>query len=165
MDSTPEPGVFQLRGLLLLGLLLEVGEDGFRGLSVGEGGGVDADGGGPGVKRLPLGVEFFQGTAGIGGLQERAVAVFDPLVKLLGAGVEPNHGADLREKFTIFFGNDDAAAGGHDQADASDQALQHFGFKRTEMFFALLLENDGDGLSRLPGHKGVGIDEGEAGEG
>lgn len=165
VDLTRGPGVFQLRGLLLLGLLLEVGEDGFGGLAVGEGGGVDADGSGPGVERFPLGVEFFQGAARVGGLQERAIAVFDPLVKMLGAGIEPDHGADLREEFTVLSRSDDPAASGHDQADASDKALQDFGFEGAEMFFAVLFENDGDGLSRFAGHKGVGIDEGEAGEG
>ena len=160
-----EPFLFQPRELLLLGLLLEVGEDGFGRLAMGEGGGVDADGSGPGVERFPLGVEFFQGAARVGGLQERAIAVFDPLVKMLGAGIEPDHGADLREEFAVLSRNDDPAASGHDQADASDEALQDFGFEGAEMFFAVLFENDGDGLSRFAGHKGVGIDEGEAGEG
>ena len=160
-----EPFLFQPRELLLLGLLLEVGEDGFGRLAMGEGGGVDADGSGPGVEGFSLGVEFFQGAARVGGLQERAIAVFDPLVKMLGVGIEPDHGADLREEFAVLSRGDDPAASGHNQADASDQALQDFGFEGAEMFFALLFENAGDGLSRFPGHEGVGIDEGKAGEG
>lgn len=159
------PFQFQLRELLLLGLLLEVGEDGFSGLAMGEGGRVDADGSGPGVEGFPFGVEFFQGATRVGGLQERTVAVFDPLVKMIGAGIEPDHGADLREEFAVLSRSDDPAASGHDQADASDEALQDFGFEGAEMFFAVLFENTGDGLTRFAGHEGVGIDQSEAGEG
>ena len=159
------PGFFQLPGLLLLGLLLEVGEDGFGRLAVGEGGGVDADAGGFPVEGFALVVKFFQGPPGVGGLEERALAVFEPLVEMLGAGVEPHHGADLGEKFAVLGGNDNATAGGDDEADASDQALQGLGFEDAEMFLAMPLENGGDGLTRFLGHEGVGIDQGEAGEG
>ena len=165
INPTRLPGFFQLRGLLLLGLLLEVGQDGFGGLAVGEGGGVDADGGGFPVEGFALVVEFLQGPPGVGGLEERALAMFDPLVEMLGAGVEPDHGADLREKFAVLRGNDNTTAGGDDEADASDQALQDLGFEGAEMALAMPLENGGDGLTRFLGHEGVGIDQGEAGEG
>lgn len=165
LDPTRGPGVFQLRGLLLLGLLLEVGEDGFGRLAVSEGGGVDAQGGGFPVEGFALVVEFFQGPPGVGGLEERALAVFDPLVEMLGAGVEPDHGTDMGEKFAVLGGNDNATAGGDDEADASDQALQGFGFEGAEMFLAMPLENGGDRLTRFLGHQGVGINQSEAGEG
>ena len=152
--------------ILLLGLLLLQGvEDGFGGLAVGEGAGVDADGGGFAVEGFALAVEFLDGAAGVRGLEERAFAVFDALVEMLGAGVEPHHGADLREEFAVCRGNYNAAAGGDDEADASDEALQDLGFEGAEMFLAVLLENGGDGLPRCLRHKGVGVDQSEAGEG
>jgi len=151
--------------ILLLGLLLlQGGEDGCGGLAVGEGSGVDADGGGFAVEGFALAVEFLDGAAGVVGLEERAFAVFDALVELFRAGVEPDHGADLREQFAVFFGNDDAAAGRHNEADAADEALQDFGFDRAEVIFAVLFEDRGDGLSGFLRDEGVGIDEGEAGE-
>jgi hypothetical protein len=149
----------------LLGLLLLQGvEDGFGGLAVGQGAGIETDGGGLAIEGFALAVEFLDGAAGVGGLEERAFALFDPLVELFRAGVEPDHGADLREKFTVFLRDDNPAAGGDDQADAADQTLQDFGFERAEVVFAVLLEDRGDGLSGFLRNKGIGIDEGEAGE-
>jgi hypothetical protein len=159
------PGVFQLRGLLLLGLLLEVCEDGFGGLAVGEGVGVYAEGRGFPIEGFALVVELLQGPPGVGGLKERALAVFDPLVELLGAGVEPDHGADLRKKSAVFLGRNHPAAGGNDETDASDQALQDLGFEGAKIRLAMPLEYGGDRLTCFPGHEGVGIDQGEAGEG
>ena len=105
---------------LLLCLLLQGGEDGFGGLAVGEGAGVDAEGGGFLVEGFSGAVEFLDGAAGGGGLEQGAFAVFDALVEMIRAGVEPDDGTDLREKFSVLLGGDDAAAGGDDEADASD---------------------------------------------
>ncbi len=146
-------------------LLLQGGEDGFGGLAVGEGAGVDADGGGFAVKGFALAVEFLEGATGDGGLEEGAFAVFNALVEMVGGGVEPDDGADLREESAVLFDGDDAATGGDDEPDTSDEALQHFAFERAEMVFAVLLENGVDGLSGFLRDEGVGVDEGEAGEG
>ena len=143
---------------------MEAGEDGFGGLAVGEVAGVDADGGGFAVEGFALAVEFFDGAAGVGGLQEGAFAVFDALVELVGAGVEPDDGADLREELAVGLAGDESAAGGDDEADASDEGLQDSGFEGAEVFLAVLFENGGDGLSGFLRDEGVGIDEGEAGE-
>jgi len=151
--------------LLLLLLLAEQGEDRFGGLAVGQVGGVDAQGGGFPVEGFSLAVEFLDGAAGIGGLQQGALAVFDALVEMVGSGVEPDHGADLREELAVFFDGDNAAAGGDDQTDAADEALQDPGFQRPEVFLAVTSENGGDRLSGFLRNEGVGVDEGKAGEG
>lgn len=148
-----------------MGLLLKVGEDGFGGLAVGEGGGVDAGGGDLGVKRFALLVEFFQRAAGVGGLEQGALAVLDALVELVGVGVEPDNGADLREKFPVLPDGDDASAGGDDETDAADEALEDFCFECAEMVLAVLFENGGDGLPGLLRNEGVRIDEREPGKG
>jgi hypothetical protein len=140
------------------------GEDGFGGLAVGEVGRVDADGGGFAVEGFAGAVEFFECAAGVGGLEQGAFAVFDALVKVIGAGVEPDDGADLGEELAVGGGGDESAAGGHDEADAADEALQGAGFEGAEVFLAVLFENGGDGLAGFLRDEGVGIDEGEAGE-
>ena len=150
---------------MLLGLLLQRGQNSFGGLAVGEVARVDADGGGVAVKGFALAVEFFDGAPGVGRLEERTFAVFDALVEMLGAGVEPDDGADLREELPVFFDGDDAAAGGDDESDAADESLQDFGFQRAEMFLTVLLENGGNGLSGFLRDERVGVDEREAREG
>ena len=151
--------------MLLLLLLAEQGEDGFGGLAMGKIGGVDAESGGFAVKGLSLAVEFLDGAAGIGGLQQGALAVFDALVEMVGTGVEPDHGADLREESAVFVDGDNAAAGGDDQTNAADEALQDPGFQRPEVFLTVTSENGGDRLSGFLRDEGVGVDEGESGEG
>lgn len=146
-------------------MVLEAGENGFGGLAVGEVGGVDAEGGGLAVEGFALAVEFFDGAAGVGRLEQGAFAVADALVEVLGGGVEPDDGSDLREEAAVFLDGDDAAAGGNDEADAADEGLEDFGFEGAEMCFAVLPENFRDGLSGLLRDEGVGIDQGETGEG
>jgi hypothetical protein len=151
---------------LLLGLLLlQAGEDSFGGLAVGELAGVDAEGRRLAVERFAGAVEFLDGAAGVVGLEEGAFAVLHPLVEVLQTGVEPHNGSDLGKKLAIGLPGDDAAAGGDDEADASDQALQGGGFEGAEMFFAVFAENGGDGFAGLLRDERVGIDERESGEG
>ena len=87
-----------------------------------------------------------------------------PLVQVLRAGIKPDNGADLSKELAIFLNCDGAAAGGDDKSDAADQALNDFGFQRAKVFFAVLFENRGNGLSRFVRDKRVGIDQREAGE-
>lgn len=93
---------------------LQGGEDGFGGLTVGEVGGVDARGGGFAVEVFAGTVEIFQGAAGIVGLQQGAFAVFDALMQLVGAGVEPNNGTNLAQQGAVFLGHNHPATGGDD---------------------------------------------------
>lgn len=142
----------------------EGGEDGVGGLSVGEVAGVDADAGSFAVEGFAFAVEFFQGGAGVVGLQEGAFAVFDALVQVIRGGVEPDDGSDLREEAAIFRGENHAAAGGDDEADAADEGLQHFALDPAEGGFALVAEEVGDGATGLADHEVVCIDEGKSGE-
>ena len=144
--------------------MLEVGEDGFGGLAVGQVAGVDAEVGGFAVERFAGAVKFVDGAAGVGGAEERAFAVFDALVEQFGAGIEPNDGTDLREDGPVLLYSDDAASGRDDETDASNEALQNFGFECAEMFLAVLLEDGRDGLPGLLRNKRVGVDECESGE-
>lgn len=84
---------------------------------------------------------------------------------MVGAGIEPDNGADLGEELAVFGGRNDPAAGGNDQTDAADQLLEDSTFKFTEVFFAVLPEKVGNRLSGFSHDKVVGIDEGEAGRG
>ena len=141
-----------------------MGEDGFGGLAVGQVGGVDAETGGLAVEGFTGAVKFVDGAARIGGAEQRAFAVFDALVKHFGAGIEPDDGADLREDFPVFRDRDDAASSGDDETDASDEALQDFGFEGAEMFLSVLLEDGRNGLPGLLRDERVGVDESESGE-
>lgn len=140
-------------------------EHGFGCLTMGEFARVDTDGGGFAVERLSRAVEFLDRPPGIGGLQERSLAVLDPLVQMLGAGIQPDHRPDLRKQFAIFLAHDDASAGGDDQADAADESLQDTAFEGAKMLLTLGAENFRDASSRFLRHKRVGIDQGEAGQG
>jgi len=150
--------------LLLCLLLLEVGEDGFGGLAVGKVAGVDAEVGGLAVERFAGAVKFVHRAAGVGGAEERAFAVFDALVEQFGTGIEPNDGADLWQDGPVLLHSDDAASGRDDETDASDEALQNFGFEGSEMFLAVLLEDGRDGMTGLLRDECVGVDESESGE-
>ena len=153
-----------IASLLLRLLLLEMGEDGFGGLAVRQVGGVDAETGGLAVEGFAGAVKFVDGAAGVGGAEQGALAVFDALVKQLGGGIEPDNGADLREDFPVFRRRNDAASGGDDETDASNKALQDFGFEGAEVFLAMLLEDSRDSLPGLLRDECVGVDESESGE-
>lgn len=151
-------------GNLRLPEIAERVEDGLGGLSVGEAGRVDAHAGSFAVEGFAGLVKVLQGAARVGGLEKGAFAVAHALMKVVGVGIKPDDRADLREEGAIFGGNDDAAARGDDQADASDEALQGGCFESAEVLLAVSAEDFGDGQGGLLGDKGVGIDKGETGE-
>jgi hypothetical protein len=70
----------------------------------------------------------------------------------------------LREDFPVFRRRNDAASGGDDETDASNKALQDFGFEGAEVFLAMLLEDGRDSLPGLLRDECVGVDESESGE-
>lgn len=90
--------------------------------------------------------------------------MFDTLVEVFGVGVEPDHGSDLREEAAIFRRDDHTTAGGDNQADASDEGLEHLLFDASKGGFALIAEDVGNGATGFAHHKVVGIDEGKSGE-
>ena len=116
------------------------------------------------VERFARAVKFLDSAAGVFGLEQRAFAVLHPLVKMVGARIEPNNGSDLRQNTPVFRDRDNAPASRDDESDASDQGFEDFCFDRAEMFLAVLPENRGDRLPCFLRNKGVGVDEGEAGE-
>lgn len=131
---------------------------------MGEVAGIYADGSRFPVEVLAGVVEILEGSARIVRLQEGAFAEAHALVEVVRAGIKPDDGADLREQAAILRRDDDAAAGGHDETDASDEAPQGRCFQLAEMLFAVLFENFGDGKPGFLGDEGVGVDEGESGE-
>lgn len=131
------------------GRTLQGSEDGFGSLSVGEMPRINPDAATLLIERFPCSVEFGEGLSGIVGLEERALAMFDPLVELVGVGIEPDDWSDLWKNAAVFFRADNPSTSGNHETNTPDESPENSCFDFPKIIFAVLAEDFWDRHLRL----------------